>query len=212
MLKQPPSEREFSCDRASNEQACYPAGMEPTSRRLSTSAERRAEIIDAALVAFSVRGYYGTTTATIAAAANLSEGYLYKIWPNKEALFAAVLNEVKLRLRAAILESVEIFEASGRPFSAGDVLRERATRTGVDPTATMVLLHATAASSVPALRRAVAECYSDQVDFLRQRLGATDGEIHHYLATGQLINSINALNPTPEERSAWADSLRGSGV
>lgn len=186
--------------------------MEAKSRRLSTSTERRAEIIDAALEVFSVRGYYGTTTAAIAAAANLSEGYLYKIWPSKEALFVAVLEEVKLRLRAAILESIEGVEASGRPFSAADVLRERAVRTGIDRNAAMVLLHATAASSVPALRQAVAECYSDQVDFLRRRLGATDVEIQQYLAIGQLINSVNALDPTPEEGSAWADSLRGSGV
>lgn len=182
--------------------------MQAKTRRISTSAERRDEIIDAAFVKFGERGYYGTTTASIAAAAGLSEAYLYKIWPSKEALFVAVLDEVKIRLRQAVMETVDSLEAAGRPYSAGDVLRARSVRPGIDRNAAMVLVHATAAAAVPALRQAVADCYCDQVDFLRGRVGASDAEIQQYLAIGQLINSVNALDPTPAEGNAWADALR----
>jgi AcrR family transcriptional regulator len=186
--------------------------MQAKTRQISTSTERRVEIIHAALVKFGDRGYYGTTTASIAAAAGLSQAYLYKIWPSKEALFIAVLDEVKIRLREAIMDTVDGLEAAGRPYSAGEVLRARSLRPGIDRNAAMVLVHATAAAAVPALRQAVADCYFDQVDFLRKQVGATDDEIQRYLAIGQLVNSVNALEPTPEERSTWADALRASTV
>lgn len=59
--------------------------------------ERRRHLIDAALHLFSTRGFRGTTTKAIAAAAGVSEGLLFRHFPTKEDLYTAILQE-KARL------------------------------------------------------------------------------------------------------------------
>ena len=52
--------------------------------------ERRAAIIKAVRRVFAEKGFHGTTTRELAIAAGVSEALLYKHFPNKEALFAAM--------------------------------------------------------------------------------------------------------------------------
>jgi AcrR family transcriptional regulator len=61
--------------------------------------DRRASIVDAARGVFARTGYHGASTADIAAAAGCSEPTLYKYFPSKQALFAAVLVDSSLRMR-----------------------------------------------------------------------------------------------------------------
>jgi TetR/AcrR family transcriptional regulator len=55
--------------------------------------ERRRHFIDAALHLFSTRGFRGTTTKAIAAAAGVSEGLLFRHFSTKEDLYTAILQE-----------------------------------------------------------------------------------------------------------------------
>ena len=57
--------------------------------RLS-SEERRAAIISAVQRVFAEKGFHGTTTRELAQAAGVSEALLFKHFPNKEALYAAM--------------------------------------------------------------------------------------------------------------------------
>lgn len=58
-----------------------------------TSDLRRALILAAAKRCFARTGFAGTTTKSIAAAASISEGLLFKHFPTKSALYAAILAE-----------------------------------------------------------------------------------------------------------------------
>ncbi len=60
-----------------------------SSERLS-SEERRAAIVKAVRRAFAEKGFHGTTTRELAEAAGVSEALLFKHFPTKEALFAAM--------------------------------------------------------------------------------------------------------------------------
>ncbi|MFO0927645.1 MAG: helix-turn-helix domain-containing protein [Gemmataceae bacterium] len=60
-----------------------------TPRKLPGS-ERRASIIRAVRHLFANKGFKGTRTREIAAAAGVSEALLYRHFPTKEALFAAI--------------------------------------------------------------------------------------------------------------------------
>lgn len=60
-----------------------------TPRKLSGS-ERRASIIRAVRHLFANKGFKGTRTREVAAAAGVSEALLYRHFPTKEALFAAI--------------------------------------------------------------------------------------------------------------------------
>jgi AcrR family transcriptional regulator len=55
-----------------------------------TSEERKAAIIKAVRQAFAEKGFHGTTTKELAQAAGVSEALLFKHFPNKESLFAAM--------------------------------------------------------------------------------------------------------------------------
>jgi AcrR family transcriptional regulator len=67
--------------------------MEQTAepRRRLSAEDRRAAILEAAREVFARRGFHGGLTSEIAAAAGCSEPMLYKHFPSKQALFAAVL-------------------------------------------------------------------------------------------------------------------------
>jgi AcrR family transcriptional regulator len=55
-----------------------------------TSEERKAAIIKAVRQAFAEKGFHGTTTRELARAAGVSEALLFKHFPTKESLFAAM--------------------------------------------------------------------------------------------------------------------------
>ena len=50
----------------------------------------------AAVECFAQKGFYGTTTHEIADWVGISQPYLYRLYPNKEALFAAVVDHVSV--------------------------------------------------------------------------------------------------------------------
>jgi AcrR family transcriptional regulator len=58
-----------------------------------TSMSRYRQILDAAKGCFARRGFDGTTTKSVAAAAGISEGLLFRHFPTKSALYAAILAE-----------------------------------------------------------------------------------------------------------------------
>jgi len=60
--------------------------------RLSSEA-RRETILAAAKACFAQHGFAGTTTKSVAAAAGISEGLLFKHFATKSALYAAILDE-----------------------------------------------------------------------------------------------------------------------
>ncbi len=53
--------------------------------------ERRASIIRAAMKIFVDKGFDGATTRELAAAAGVSEALMFKHFPNKEAIYSAIL-------------------------------------------------------------------------------------------------------------------------
>jgi AcrR family transcriptional regulator len=62
----------------------------PASKKKLSGDERRASIVKAVRHLFADRGFKGTTTRAMAAAAGVSEALLYRHFPTKEALFAAI--------------------------------------------------------------------------------------------------------------------------
>lgn len=55
------------------------------------ATDRRQQLIEAALDVFSRKGFEGATTKEIAAAAGVTEAIIFRHFPNKQALYAAVV-------------------------------------------------------------------------------------------------------------------------
>ncbi len=62
--------------------------------RPNLQEQRRAELLPALARAFATDGYAGTTTAGLAAATDLRENQLYRLWPSKKAMFLAVVDHL----------------------------------------------------------------------------------------------------------------------
>ena len=62
-----------------------------TPKKRLSSEERREAIIGAARSVFAEKGFHGTTTRELAAAARVSEALLFQHFPNKEAIYEAML-------------------------------------------------------------------------------------------------------------------------
>src|SRR3954470_46285 len=73
-----------------------------TSTRLS-AAERRSQILDAAMIEFADGGFHGTSTETIAERAGISQPYLFRLFGTKKELFIA-------SIRRCFRETLETFQ------------------------------------------------------------------------------------------------------
>ena len=85
--------------------------------QIEPSPDRRAQILDAALVCFAKRGFHQASMHDISAEAGISVGLIYRYFENKDAVISAMadrhkkeIQEVLERARQApnLLESLEI--------------------------------------------------------------------------------------------------------
>ncbi|WP_447599648.1 TetR/AcrR family transcriptional regulator [Nitrospira sp. Nam80] len=104
----------------------------------SSGRTRQANLIAAATSLFAARGFRGTTTKEIAKAAGVSEALLFKYFPTKRALYAAILAE-KANLNALVgaIDEVARKRDDERLFS---LIASYRIRPGADPTMLRLLL------------------------------------------------------------------------
>src|SRR5215472_5665414 len=57
-----------------------------------SGTDRRAQLLETALEIFARKGFEGTTTKEIAAAAGVIEAIIFRHFPSKQALYTAVLD------------------------------------------------------------------------------------------------------------------------
>lgn len=104
----------------------------------TSSIERQASLIAAAASLFARKGFNGTTTKEIAKAAGVSEALVFKYFPTKRALYAAILAE-----KVTINELLDAIEESSRKRDDRQVFSLIAgyrIRPGVDSTLLRLLL------------------------------------------------------------------------
>jgi AcrR family transcriptional regulator len=77
-----------------------------------SSEERRAAIIKAVRGVFAEKGFHGTTTRELAQAAGVSEALLFKHFPNKEALYSAMMLACKPEKDQRMFERLKALESS----------------------------------------------------------------------------------------------------
>jgi AcrR family transcriptional regulator len=179
-------------------------------RTLSTADARRETVLTAAMRVFAARGVYGTPTTEVARAAGISQAYLFRLYPSKEALAVAVVERVHERIHETFAQAAE------RAQSAGESVLPAMGRAYVellqDRDLMLVQLHAHAASQdVPAIRDASRSGFHRLVDFARTVSGAPDDEIQRFFARGMLLNVLAALDAMDLDEP-WARLLASHPV
>lgn len=103
-----------------------------------SSQRRQASLIQAATTLFAQKGFNGTTTKEIARAAGISEALVFKHFPTKRALYAAILAE-----KVTVSELLSAIEESAKKQDDRRVFTLIAgyrIRPDVDPTLLRLLL------------------------------------------------------------------------
>jgi TetR/AcrR family transcriptional repressor of uid operon len=84
---------------------------------LDLSLDRRAQILEAAIICFAKRGFHQTSMHDVSAEAGISVGLIYRYFANKEAVIAAMANRHKTEIQdllerarqaSSLFESLEI--------------------------------------------------------------------------------------------------------
>lgn len=113
--------------------------MRQTSRTTRPSSrERQAGLIAAAAALFAAKGFNGTTTKEIAKAAGISEALVFKHFPTKRALYAAILAE-KVTVNE-LLEAVEEAAKKQDDHRVFTMIASYRIRPGADSTLLRLLL------------------------------------------------------------------------
>ena len=163
-------------------------------------------MLHTAVETFASRGYYGTTTTEVATRAGISQAYVYRLFPNKEALFLAVVEHAYDLVRESLARGAAA--ATGPdPLQVLDAMGESYARLIQDKNLMLIQLHAQAAAvAEPAVRDAVRAGHAQVVEYVRSTSGASEHEVQQFFATGLLCHLIVAIDADQID-APWARTL-----
>ncbi|OZM75792.1 TetR/AcrR family transcriptional regulator [Pseudonocardia sp. MH-G8] len=173
------------------------------------SSQRRRAVLEAAVACFARKGFYGTTTQEIAERAGISQPYLYRLFTNKQALFASVIHHVSELIATTL--AAQVADAAQPPRSPAEALHvARTAYTGLieDRDILMFLMQANCAADEPLVGDAARSCYARQTELVRELLGNDEEAVRQWFGAGMLANVVTALG-LPDIDEPWARTLSG---
>jgi len=165
--------------------------------RLS-AAERKDDVLEAAIVAFAGHGLEGTSTEDIARRAGISQPYLFRLFGTKKELFIASVGR-------CFRETLELFQRAAEGKRGEEALRaigeayQELLRT--DRTRLRMQMQSYAAAAEDGdVREVVRAGYGDLVAYVRRVSGADWPEVWRFFATGMMLNVLASMgfDDTPE--------------
>ncbi|GAA1952041.1 TetR family transcriptional regulator [Kitasatospora viridis] len=178
-----------------------------------SAEERRESVVRAAMIEFAQRGYDGTSTQAIANRVGVSQPYLFRLFPNKRALFEAAVRRCTQDVKDALLGAVEgLADPEARAKAMGDAYVSL-----VADHSRLLLLQLQMYVSTAAARaegdeevgEAVRALWLDLWDSVRVAAGMTTEEVTGFFAYGMLINTLLAMG-FPTGHRVW-EGLWGAG-
>jgi TetR/AcrR family transcriptional regulator len=158
------------------------------------SDERRVLVLEAATAVFGQRGYAGTTTDQVAAAAGVSQPYVVRMFGTKEKLFLAVLGRALDTLMAAFRRAlaeesdVPVHERMGLAYA--DLLLDRGLL--------LSLMHGFVLGSDPEIGKTARAGFLLVYKFLKDEVGLPPAVASDFLAHGMMLNTLVGLRMTDE--------------
>jgi AcrR family transcriptional regulator len=171
-----------------------------------TAAERREEVLEAAVHEFARVGFHGASTDVIARRAGISQPYLFRLFGSKKDLYLAAV-------RRCFRRTLESMQAASEGLRGEDALEAMGQAYGLllstDPTMLQSQLQTYAAAVDDAdVRQAVRDGYGDLYAYAERVSGVSPQRLARFFATGMLLNVIAAMGFHEEaEPEAWAFRL-----
>src|SRR5947199_9538319 len=144
-----------------------------------TAAERREAVLDAALEEFALRGLDGASTEAIAAAAGISQPYVFRLFGTKKDLFKAVVARCFRQTRELFERAAEGERGEAALHAMGRAYTEQLLP---DRTRLLAQMQAYAACDDPDVREVVRNGYGDLVAYVERVSGRPPEEITRFFA------------------------------
>lgn len=155
------------------------------------AGERRGLIISAARDLFGRRGYHGTTTDQIAAAAGISQPYVVRMFGTKEALFLEVFTDTLATLMQAWRETLAaLAPGDAAEHAIGERFFDLAAERGLHT----VLLQGFVSGAEPAIGKAARDGFLEIYRFLRDEAGLRDDQIQGFFGSGMIFAVMLAID------------------
>ncbi|OIK00152.1 TetR family transcriptional regulator [Streptomyces colonosanans] len=167
-----------------------------------SAEERRESVIRAAIAEFAQKGYFGTSTEAIAKRVGVSQPYLFRLFPNKKAIFAAAS-------RRCMEDTCKVFEEAAQGLGGEEALHAMAnayTRLAEHPERlqmqmqTYVTVAAVEAEGDHEFGEAVRAGWMKLWETVHLPLGADEKDTTMFLAYGMLVNTLATMGFPPEHR------------
>ncbi len=175
--------------------------MNPATRL--SAAERRDDVLEAALAVFAERGYEGASTEDIARAAGISQPYLFRLFGTKKELFKAASAR-------CLRETLEMFQRAAEGKRGEEALHAIAEAYQREMLGDSVRLRsqmqAYVACSDPEICAVVRAGFGDLVAYVERVSSLPAEEISHFFATGMLLNVLASMQ-VHEGAEPWAELL-----
>lgn len=171
-----------------------------------SAEERRESVIRAAIAEFARTGYHGTSTEAIARRVGVSQPYLFRLFPNKQAMFLAASERCLADTRRIFEKASEGLDAEAAVHAMGGAYQRLIAD---DPEKLMMQMQvyvAVAAAEAAGDRefgRTVRAGWEALWDSAHLALGADAGETTTFLAYGMLVNTLVSMG-FPADHRVWS--------
>ena len=168
-----------------------------------SAAERRDEILDAALVEFATHGLDGGSTEAIARAVGISQPYVFRLVGTKKRLFMATVER-------CLRGTLEMFHTASAGLTGEEALQAigeaYVERLASDPTYLHAQMQSYAACDDPEIREVVQRGYGELVEYVERVGGVPTERVAHFFAKGMLLNVLASMDALNAE-AGWAQRL-----
>jgi len=168
-----------------------------------SAEERRESVIRAATSEFARGGYHGTSTEVIARRVGVSQPYLFRLFPDKRAIFRAAAERCTAEITGMFAKTAEGL----RGEEALHAMANAYTRLIADrpellqmQMQTYVAVAAAEQDGDHEFGEAVRARWMNMWDTVHLPLGADVDETTTFLAYGMLVNCLVAMGFPPEHR------------
>ncbi|MFD7718368.1 TetR/AcrR family transcriptional regulator [Streptomyces sp. NPDC059814] len=168
--------------------------------------ERRESVIRAAITEFARGGYSATSTEVIARRVGVSQPYLFRLFPNKQAMFLAAAER-------CLVDTRQVFAEAAEGLDGEEALRAMAAAyqhlivDDPDRLLMQMQMYAAVAAAEAAGDHEFGESlragWLEMFDDISLALGADVDEATSFLAYGMLINTLTSLG-YPAGHRIWS--------
>ncbi|WP_367140822.1 MULTISPECIES: TetR/AcrR family transcriptional regulator [Streptomyces] len=171
-----------------------------------SAEERRESVIRAAVTEFSRAGYKGTSTETIARRVGVSQPYLFRLFPTKEAIFLAAARRCLEETRELFEKAVEGAPPRGK-LQAMAAAYDHLIAEDPEKLQMQMQIYVAVASAEAAgeheFGNSIRKAWLELWDGVHLALGGEAKETTQFVAKGMLINTLVSLGFPPDHRT-WA--------